>query len=248
VASAVALLLAFGAFEVVGYALSSRRLAISQISVTGNARISTGEVRTLLSDLFGRSVLTADLEASRRKLLGSPWVAEAEIRRVLPASIAVAVAERRAVAVGRLGTDLHLIDQTGTIIGPYGPDYAQFDLPIVDGLVSGSPDGLLVDRARAALMVQVMAALQTQAQLASRVSQIDVSDLRDAVLLLKHDTIAVRVGTEKFVERLQMYLELAPTLRERMADIDYVDMRYGERLFVGSRPPDHPGQGKGENR
>jgi cell division protein FtsQ len=244
----VVLLLAFGLFEVVGYALSSERLAIKRISVSGNARIPSGEVRTLLSDLIGRSVLTADLEASRQKLLDSPWVAEAEIRRVLPGSIAVAVAERHAVAVARLGADLYLIDQTGTIIGPYGPAYAQFDLPSVDGLVSGSESGLTVDPDRAVVMAEALTALQADSQLASRVSQLDVSNPRDVVLTLKNDTVAVRVGNEKFVERLQMYLELASTLRDRVEDIDYVDMRYGERLFVGMRHPAHAGRGTGDSK
>jgi hypothetical protein len=31
---------------------------------------------------------------------------------------------------------------------------------------------------------------------------------------------------------LQQYLDLAPALRERVAAIDYVDLRFGERMYV----------------
>ena len=37
---------------------------------------------------------------------------------------------------------------------------------------------------------------------------------------------------EKFLERLQSYLELAPALRERVPEIDYVDLRFGTRVYV----------------
>ena len=49
-------------------------------------------------------------------------------------------------------------------------------------------------------------------------------------------------GNERFVERLQSYYELAPALRERVPDIDYVDLRFDERVYVrpareGRSPP-----------
>jgi len=42
----------------------------------------------------------------------------------------------------------------------------------------------------------------------------------------------VRVGTEQFVERLQSYVDLAPALRERVAAIDSVDLRFDQRVYV----------------
>jgi cell division septal protein FtsQ len=78
----------------------------------------------------------------------------------------------------------------------------------------------------------VLAALQGRPDLARRVSQIDVSDDRDATLILKGDTALVRVGTEQFVERLQSYVDLAPALRERIAAIDSVDLRFDQRVYV----------------
>jgi cell division protein FtsQ len=230
VTTAAVLTLAFGVFGAVGYALSSKRLAIRRIVVTGNSRISTGEVRAVLSDLIGKNVFIADINASRRKLRALPWVAEAEIRRVFPASIAVTVAERRVAMLGRSGDDLFLIDRTGTKIADFGPEHAQFDLPIVDGLVAGGD--LLFDPERAALAWSVIVALKPRPDLSNRVSQIDVGDPRNVVLTLKDDPALIRIGTDHFLERLQSYDELAEALRERVPDIDYVDLRYGERVIV----------------
>ena len=60
--------------------------------------------------------------------------------------------------------------------------------------------------------------------MAGQISQIDVSDSRNAVVLLDGDPTLIRLGNERFVERLQSYYELAPALRERVPAIDYVDL------------------------
>jgi cell division septal protein FtsQ len=42
----------------------------------------------------------------------------------------------------------------------------------------------------------------------------------------------VHLGTEKFIERVQSYIDLIPALRERVPEIDYVDLRFDERVYV----------------
>jgi cell division septal protein FtsQ len=68
--------------------------------------------------------------------------------------------------------------------------------------------------------------------MAWQISQIDVSDSRNAVVLLEGDPTLIRLGNERFVERLQSYRELAPALREQVPAIDYVDLRFDERVYV----------------
>lgn len=225
----------YGLYWTAEQALTAEALTISRISVNGNTRMSRGEVLSLLDGLSGQNMVTVDLEEWRRKLLTSPWVADAVVRRVLPGTVSVAIAERQPLAIGRLGERLYLLDQRGSVIDEYGPNYAEFDLPIIDGLAARSGGGALIDEARAGLATRLLAALQARPDLARRVSQIDVNDLHDAVLVLKDDTALVRIGEEQFVERLQSYLDLAPALRERVPDIDYVDLRFDERVYVRSQ-------------
>ena len=227
--------------------LNAEALTITRITVSGNSRLSKGEVVALLDGIRGANMLTVDIESWRRKILSSPWVADAAVRRVLPGTVAVAVAERQPMGIGRVNDDLYLIDDRGGIIDQFGPNYAEFDLPIIDGLAAAPrDDGPLIDETRAALAGRVLASLQSRPDLARRVSEIDVRDVRDAVLILKGDTALVRVGNEQFAERLQSYLDLAPTLRERVAAIDYVDLRFDERVYVRpqSRRAAGPFQGR----
>ena len=238
----------YGVYHVTVLVLNAQALTITRISVSGNSRMSRGEVVALLDGLRGTNMVTADLESWRQKLLGSPWVAEAAIGRVLPGTVAVAISERQPMGIGRVGNDLYLIDDRGGIIDQFGPNYAEFDLPIIDGLAAPPRDnGPLIDEVRAGFAAHVLASLQAHPNLAKLVSELDVRDARDAVLLLKGDTTLVRLGNEQFAERLQSYLDLAPALRERVAGIDYVDLRFDERVYVrpqgsGSRP--QPGSRK----
>jgi cell division protein FtsQ len=223
-------------YKTAAMVLTAEALVIQKITVSGNSKMSRGEVIALMDGLRGQNMLTADLEGWRKRLKSSPWVADAAIRRVLPGTVSVVVLERDPIGIGRIGDDLYLIDRRGAIIDTFGPNYADLDLPIISGLAAHSKDGgLLIDDARASLATRLIDALNARKDLAARVSEIDVTDPRDAVVLFKDDTASLRVGDDQFLKRLESYVDLAPALRERVMDIDYVDMRFDERVYVRPR-------------
>jgi cell division septal protein FtsQ len=229
------------AIAVVGYAgytattlvLHASALQVRRIAVHGNVRISSGEVQAIVDGLRGSSIITADLSGYRRRLMKSPWIADVALRRVLPSTVEVFVSERRPIGLCRLGGALYLIDAGGTLIDEFGPQYAEFDLPIVDGLVAAPNSGQpTIDEGRAELAARVIEALAPRKDIAQRVSQIDVRDVHDAVVMLQDDAALLHLGEDKFLERLQSYVDLAPALREQVRDIDYVDLRFGDRVYV----------------
>jgi cell division protein FtsQ len=227
------LLVGYATYRAFDLVVSASTLQVRRITVHGNERLGSGEVLALVEGLRGTSILTADLERYRRRLLKSPWVAEVALRRVLPSTVEVFVRERRPMAVGRLGGQFFLIDRQGVIIDEFGPQYSEFDLPIIDGLVrTPGSGGAALDERRADLAARVIEAVAERKDFAHPVSQIDVSDLHDAVVMLEGDTTLLHLGEDRFVERLQSYIDLAPTLRERVQEIDYVDLRYDGRLYV----------------
>ena len=234
----------FAAYRAVELVISAEALAVTRITVSGNERLSRGEVLSLLDGLAGRNMLIVSLDEWRQKVLTSPWVEDAALRRVLPGTVDVVIAEREPMGIGRIDGGLYLLDQHGGIIDEFGPNHAEFDLPLIDGLAgpkrlrAGVP---VVDAGRAALAARVLSSLQARPELAGRVSQIDVTDVRDAVLILKNDTALIRIGDDQFAERLQSYLDLGAALREKVPQIDYVDLRFGERVYV--RPQKRSGGG-----
>jgi cell division septal protein FtsQ len=104
----------------------------------------------------------------------------------------------------------------------------------------------LVDSARAELAARVVAAVRGRPDVARQVSQIDVADLHNAAVILSGDPAVIYVGDDQFLQRLQSYVQLAPALRQRVPDIDYVDLRFDDRIYV--RPGGRPGAGADPGR
>jgi cell division protein FtsQ len=230
-AAAVALAFAgYAAHRAMNVFVGLRIFEVQRVVVRDNHRLSNGEVLALVDGLRGESILTVDLDRWRATLLNSPWVADASLRRTLPSTVEVTVRERKPLGIGRINGSLYLVDEAGVVIDEYGPNYADLDLPIIDGF-SAAPGENNPDAARAALACRLLDALRVK-NMSARVSQIDVTDARNAVVLLDGDPTSVRLGDEHFVERLQSYFELAPALRERVPEIEYVDMRFDDRVYV----------------
>jgi cell division protein FtsQ len=220
----------YTARRTVGVVVALEMFQVDQIVVHGNERLSTGEVMALVGGMSGQSILSVNLEHWRAALVKSPWVEEAALRRRLPSTVEVSVEERAPLGIGRISGVLYLVDDRGTVIDEYGPMYADLDLPIIDGLSAAGPDAAS-NVYRAALARRLLDSLRVRSML-GQISQIDVSDARNAVVLLEGDPTLLRLGNERFVERLQSYFELAPALRERVPAIDYVDLRFDERIYV----------------
>jgi cell division septal protein FtsQ len=51
-------------------------------------------------------------------------------------------------------------------------------------------------------------------------------------VILSGDPAVIRLGDDQFLARLESYLQLAAALRERVAEIDYVDLRFDDRIYV----------------
>jgi cell division protein FtsQ len=226
-------LLLYGAHRAKAMVMNASSLRITQIAVDGTRHLSDEHVVGLLRGLRLQHILTVDLDASRGRLLRSPWIREAALRRHLPATIHVAIIERDPLGIARVGDRLYLVADDGVVLDQYGSEYAAYDLPLIDGLYAGpARGGLLLDDVRVSLANEVIGHLRQSPALARRVSQIDVSDEQDAVVLLTDDTARLHLGREQFVERLKSYVDLAPRLRARVEGIDYVDLRFDSRVFV----------------
>jgi len=235
-AVAAGLVVVAGAAAGVRAVATSRAFEVRQIVVRGHERLPRRDIVALVDGLEGRHLLAVDLAEWQARLLQSPWVAAAELRRVLPDTIEIVVRERRPMAAARFGGRVRLVDETGTIIDDLGPEHADLDLPIVDGLeappAGGAADRVSVDPARLRLAARLISALAEHPALWRRLSQIDVADAHDAVVILRDDGARLHLGETAFADRLQAYLELRPALAARVPAIDYVDLRFEPRVFV----------------
>jgi hypothetical protein len=129
------------------------------------------------------------------------------------------------------------------VLGPAGAAQTVYDLPIADGLtpvpgrsLSGPGVGVgvpaRVDPERAGLVGRLVESLRQDEGLLKLVSEVDVTDVEDAVVLLGDDPARVHLGDEDFARRVRAYRDLAPTVLQHVAAIDSADVRYDGRVFV----------------
>lgn len=228
--------LAAGVHQAALYAVAAPVLTVRHVVVDGNRQLSSGEAAALLDGLVGQNLLTADLHAWRERLRASSWVSDAELRRRIPATVEVHIHERTPIGLARTGGDLFLVDASGAIIDEFGPRYADYDLPIIDGLFVAGRQGSAADEERGRLVAEMMADVRRRPDVAGRVSQIDISHARDVRVILDGDPTVVRLGDTRFLERIGSYIELLAALKERVPAIDYVDLRFDGRVYVGPAP------------
>jgi cell division septal protein FtsQ len=240
----VAGILAYTSLRGLALVTEAPALRIRQITVGGHRQLTAADVVLRAGSLRGQNIVRADLGAARRRLLDSPWIADATLRRQLPSTIEIQIVERRPVALARLARGgLQLVAADGTVLGPAAGVQAGLDLPIADGLLpvpgrAFAAPGLgvgvpaRVDPERAALVGQLVDALRREEGLLSLLSQVDVGNPEDAVVLLGDDPARVHLGDRDFARRVRAYRDLAPTLLQHVDAIDTADVRYDGRVFV----------------
>ena len=175
VGGAVLVVLAYGLYRGRSAVAQGGMLQVDRIVVRGNQRLSKGEVLAVLNGLRGESLFGADLDLWRRRLMASPWVRDAALRRSLPSTVEVVVSERQPMGIGRVNGDTYLVDESGVMIDQFGPQYADLDLPIIDGLSAGPDGASSTDEARAALAARLIASLKATPSLARRLSQMTLT-------------------------------------------------------------------------
>ena len=141
------------------FVTTSPRFAIDDITVRGNHRLTVDQIRAELPVHVGDNVFATNLDTVARELRTNPWVADAEVHRILPHTLVIDVHEHQPVAIADLG-GLYLVDAMGI---PFKRAAIEADdgagLPIVTGLDRAS---YAADRdGTAALVTRALAALDT---------------------------------------------------------------------------------------
>jgi len=135
------------------------------------------------------------------------------------------------LVVARLAARFYLVDAEGVVIDRFGPQYRQFDLPIVDGLVAGTEaGGVAADPARVHLVQRLFRDVSPRADLFHRISQVNVSDARNAVVLLEGEPAELRLGDEKFLERIERWEAIEQPTRQERTVSEYWELRFDDHF------------------
>ncbi|MGL4314411.1 MAG: cell division protein FtsQ/DivIB [Sphingomonas sp.] len=105
---------------------------VDGIEVTGTHHVNPMTVYTAALDQQSRAMPLVDVAAVRQRLLGYPWVADAQVSRRLPDKLVINIVERVPAAAWQNHGELRLIDADGRPLQLIKPEEAP-DLPLVIG-------------------------------------------------------------------------------------------------------------------
>ncbi|MGH8445923.1 MAG: cell division protein FtsQ/DivIB [Solimonas sp.] len=200
------------------------RQPVARIQVEGRfARLKLGDVDGAVRPLVDRQFGDLDLTAVRVAVEALPWTSRASVERVWPAMVRVRAWER--VPFARWGESA-LLDTDSRVFTP-----AASELPQGLPQLSGTPghEALVADTFRelSAKLIQSSFPLQGLTQ-----------DARGEWSARTAGGVELRFGREDPQNKIDMLLGAAEhALKDRMADVKYVDLRYTNGFSVGWLTP-----------
>ncbi len=227
-------------FLIVGYrvAASAALFQVRSIDVTGTSRVSAEEIEGLTRRAVSRTgVWRADLSALSVELGRLPGVRRAVVSRVLPDRVRVRVFERVPVAVVRTAAGhFFWVDDEGMALGEMKPADSIPSFFIRGWNEEGTEEARHDNTERVQKYLEVAREWSAMG-LAERVSEVNLTDVRDVRAQLAGDDsqIEVRLGGQELGARLKQALDTLDQYKQtpRGSAITYLDLQTG-RIVIGS--------------
>ena len=207
---------------------------ISSIEISGPfQRVTALQIEAAISDEINVGFVAADLDRMRERIAALPWIDQARVARRWPNRISIMVAEQVPAAIwGERG----LLNTRGELFVT-NLRHVPAELPRLSG-----PEGRSADVATRYLSVR-----EQLIPIGLDLRRVHV-DSRGSWEMTLHNGIEVRLGRRDVAARTELFLDVvADIITGHAADVQYVDMRYGNGFTIGWKggaqtPSGHPEQ------
>lgn len=203
----------------------------SWLTVDGVETRDESEVAAVFEPDNGQSLASVDVSERREQLLAIQWVKQARVSKIWPNAVRVAVRERAPVALVPLagGEAVRMIDADGVLLEyrSTGSD----GLPVMTGIDAEMDLRARQDRVK--LFMAVMDACSVQ-RFSERVSEINVADLENALVLAKHEgrLVKLEMGNEHLRHRVEMFLNGVDSWQSALGPLKSVNLRLEGQIPV----------------
>jgi len=105
---------------------------IAAVALSGEKEVSREEILTTAGVTGRASLLFLDADATRKKLLENPWIADAAVLKLYPDRLHITITERHAFALWQKDGRVSVIAADGTVLEPF-VEKRYLGLPLVVG-------------------------------------------------------------------------------------------------------------------
>jgi cell division septal protein FtsQ len=198
-------------------AVSASFFKVQNVEVRGAARASAAEIQSIVRHQAGEQGLwRADLSGISAQIERLPWVRTAVVTRVLPDVVRVRIAERVQRAIVRTAAGrLVWVDDDAVLLGPTSATDQMPAFFLRGWNEDKSEEAVADNRERVQKYLQLSREWEASG-IANRVSEVNLSDLRDVRAQLAGDDsqIEVRLGADDLGPRLEKGLQVLDAQRQ----------------------------------
>jgi len=198
---------------------------VREIVFSGNTHIADAELHTLAGVRPGDALFTISSREVSSRLLQSPWIRTVSIRKDLPGRLMIRVSEATPFAILDRKGQAFLIDEKGRLLEKIHGDSVPF-LPII----SADPERMHESFAEAIRL----AAVVKERKIATERNRVEIiANVKSPEeLSLVVDSVVIKIGRGDYEQKLERLFALEDEIRKRMVTVDYVDLRFANRVVV----------------
>lgn len=197
---------------------------VTRVEVDGELRHLTADaVRDLASVAPGETLFRIEMNVVQDRVAAHPWVAEVAVRRKLPHTLWIFVAERRPVAV-MTGKETHYVDAQAKLF-PAGDGVLE-DLPVMTGFAEATPNDL--HQAIALLEMFQRHSLSNE----FGISELHFDPAQGFAVIGNATPVMIRLGWAEFESKLDQFAALWPTMKMKGPAPLYVDTTVSGKVIA----------------
>ncbi|MBI5048990.1 MAG: FtsQ-type POTRA domain-containing protein [Deltaproteobacteria bacterium] len=224
------LLIMFGAWHLYQELLKSPYLAIKEIKIAGNMRVSKAEILELAGINVGDNLLKINTGDIQKGLRLNPWVAEVDVARNFPNRLSIGIKERQPVAFINLD-NLYFVDETGIIFKKISIE-DEIDLPVITGIKREDiEEGTKISELaiKAVNLMHILAKKEIFSN--EELSEINVDKTYGLTLYTMQQGTRIELGDEEFTEKIEKLKRVIQS-RNGLADIEFIGLNYNKGVVV----------------
>ena len=230
---AALLLLSAIAYGSWNFAMTAPYFQLSNISITGNGRISNEDVLAAAGIEERTNIFACNMTDMGRKIEEIPWVRDVSLKKILPDTLMINVTERAPFALINLG-EFYYLDEEGYIFAVADSDNG-LDYPVLSGVDKG---GLLDGDGETFAMIEegiaVLKLLNKEENYLSRkrVAELKFDSDKGITLFTIGGGTPVHIGRKNFKDRILMAERVLEDLDRKRIRAARLEAGFDGRVLV----------------
>ncbi len=209
------------------YRLFRGILIIDRIIISGNKVLSVDDIKSIAGIREGKSLLDISSSQVYHRLLGSPWIKDAVVRKGLPDRLIIWLEEASPQAFIKKDKRFYLIDESGVILEEVN-NSSTLILPVLE-----------IDYRDTEMLREALSLIKTlkDMNIVPGNSNVFITGMRkeELTLVLKNPAskdLFIRIGYGRYDEKLKRLLDFAPSIRQKGLRPSVIDLRFDDRVIV----------------